>query len=147
MHTTRIHTQALCFITATILVAACGDNAQAPLIASNVEITEPVPGANMGAGYLTLTNNTPATISISQVVSDQYDAIEIHETVLEGGVARMRRVPELLIAANSSVTLERGGKHLMMTGPAGEGTTVSLKFFSGDTLLLRLDTPLTGRHN
>lgn len=125
-----------------ISFGACEKENRAPLLASSIEVTKPLSGMQMTAGYLTLTNNSSVTIDITKVLSDQYNAVEIHESTLDNGIARMRRVPVLRIAAGSSVTLERGGKHLMMIGPTGKDESVSLKFFSGDTLLLSIDTPL-----
>ena len=80
-------------------------------------------------------------MEITDVFSDQFDAVEIHESSLQNGISKMRRVSVLSIAAKSSVTLERGGKHLMLIGPTGNSATVSLSFFSGDTLLLSVDAP------
>lgn len=128
-----------------ISFGACEKENRAPLLASSIEVTKPLSGMQMTAGYLTLTNNSSVTIDITKVLSDQYNAVEIHESTLDNGIARMRRVPVLRIAAGSSVTLERGGKHLMMIGPTGNNKSVSLKFFSGDTLLLSVDAPLIAR--
>ena len=66
-----------------------------PLVAADVVITVPMPGALVSAGYLSLTNTTPETIRISHVVSPQFAAAEIHKSTLEDGVAKMRRIPEL----------------------------------------------------
>lgn len=95
----------------------------------------------MAAAYLTLTNNSSSMIEITHITSDQFDAVEIHESSLHDGISKMRRLSELRIAANASVTLAPGGKHLMLIGPAENRATVSLKFFSGNTLLLSVDTP------
>ena len=73
-----------------------------------------MPGQQMSAGYLSLTNNTGEAISISRVVSPQFEAVEMHESLLENGVAKMRRIPQLTVPPNSTVSLERGGKHLML---------------------------------
>lgn len=128
-----------------VVLSACEAKIPAPLVANDIEITSPLPGKSMSAGYLTLTNNSSAEIELTEVFSEQFDTVEIHESTLQDGIARMRRLPELRIAAGSSVSLERGGKHLMMIGPTGNDKSVSLKFFSGDTLLLSVDAPLIAR--
>ena len=51
-----------------LLVAACGAP-QPPLVASEVEITRPVPGRHMSAGFLVLTNNTDEDIRITVIAS------------------------------------------------------------------------------
>ncbi len=116
---------------------------QLPLVATDVVVTEPMPGTRMSAGYLSLTNNTPEDINISRVVSAQFASTEMHESTLEDGVAKMRRIPQLIVPGHSTVTLERGGKHLMLMRPTGAVDNVSLKFFDGDALVLRVDTRVT----
>lgn len=101
----------------------------------------------MSAGYFALTNNTDDMITISSVVSAEFESVEIHESLLENGVAKMRRIPELSIPARSTVTFERGGKHLMLQRPVGNAAQVSLKFLSGDTILLGIQAPISSRNN
>ncbi len=130
-----------------LFVAACGGAEQAPLIASDIVVTEPLPGRHMSAGYVSFTNNTSDAINITHVVSPEFEAVEMHESLVEDGVAKMRRIEELVIPANSSVSLQRGGKHLMLMRPTGALDTVSLGFYSGDTLLLNVNAPISRRSN
>ena len=39
-----------------LFLAACGGEARAPLVASDIVITEPMPGRHMSAGYISFTN-------------------------------------------------------------------------------------------
>jgi len=128
---------------AYLFLAACGGEAKPPLVATDIVITQPMPGRQMSAGYISLANNTNAAISITRVVSPDFEAVELHESLLEDGIAKMRRIEKLTIPANSSVTLERGGKHLMLMRPTGALETVSLGFYSGDTLLLEVNVPIS----
>jgi len=132
---------------ACLFLAACGGEAKAPLVASDIVITEPVPGRHMSAGYISLTNNTSDAINITHVMSPEFDAVEMHESLVENGIAKMRRIEVLTIPANSSVSLQRGGKHLMLMRPTGALETVSLSFHSGDTLLLNVSAPVSRRNN
>lgn len=118
---------------------------QLPLVTANVVITAPMPGTFMSAGYFSLTNTTPETIRITRVVSPQFALTEIHESTLEDGIAKMRRIPELVVPGNSTVTLERAGSHLMLMRPIGKVDNVSLKFFDGDALVLRVNTRVATR--
>lgn len=126
------------FIVATLILAACGAP-QPPLVASDVEITQPVPGRAMSAGFLVLTNNTQEDIRITRVTSPQFGAVEIHETRIEDGIARMRAIDALVVPARGSVTLERGGKHLMLMQARDLRGSVSLQLLSNDELLLDID--------
>ncbi len=110
----------------------------APLVATNVVVTRPMPGMKMSAGYLSLTNNTDAPMRITRVTSPQFGSVELHESTIEDGVARMRAIPELVVPPHGTTTLERGGKHLMLMKPGGDSDDVSLNFYDGDQLLLSI---------
>ena len=136
---------------ATVLIclvfSACGKEALPPLVVSDVVITMPMPGKSMSAGYLTITNNTRDTVTISHVESGEYDSVQIHESVLQDGIAKMQRLDELTIPAKSTIKLEPGGKHLMLMRPTDTSKQVSLNFYSEDTLLLGVMAPLSKRNN
>ena len=125
-------------IIAALLLAACGAP-QPPLVASDVEITKPVPGRHMSAGYLVLTNNTDEDILITGVTSPQFGAVEIHETTIDDGVARMRELDELVVPSRGSVKLERGGKHLMLMQAKDIGDSVSLQLLNDNAPVLHIE--------
>ena len=124
---------------AVVLVGACSTERDAPLVATEVVVTRPMPGMKMSAAYLTLTNNTDDAIRITRVASPQYESVQMHESIVEDGVARMRAIPALEIPARQKVTLQRGGKHLMLMRPTAPAEAVSLQFLDGDALLLSVD--------
>ena len=111
-----------------------------PLAISNLAVTPPVPGRGTSAAYFTLTNTGNLPIAISRVVSPQYENVEMHETRLENDIARMRRLESLRLEPGTSVTFERGGKHLMLMNPTGTADNVTLDFYSGADLLLSVNT-------
>lgn len=121
------------------LLGACGVGSRPPLVATEVVVTPPMPGTKMSAAYLSLTNNTNQTISISRVASLQYESVQLHESTIEDGVARMRAIQALSIPAGETIALRRGGKHLMLMRPTGPADTVSLQFFAGDDLILTVN--------
>ncbi len=125
-----------------LILGACNSEKQAPLVATDIVITATMPGGKMSAGYLSLHNNTRDAIRISHVTSPQFDAVEIHESSIDDGIAKMRRVPELLIPAGSTVSLQRGGLHLMLMRPTTHSDSVSLSFFDDTTLVLDVSAPL-----
>jgi hypothetical protein len=134
-------------LVACVYLGACSGDTVPPLIASNIEITQAIPGRKVSAGYLDLTNNTDIAISISSVVSPQFKSVEMHESLLENGVAKMRSIPGLSIPANSSLTLKRGGKHLMLMQHNGSAERITLNFLSGDTILLAVQASISVRNN
>ena len=143
----RSHRQTLvgCLI-AILLLVACSGEPKAPLVASGIVVTTSMPGGSMSAGYISLRNNTDIEIRISKITSPAFEKIEIHESTLEDGIAKMRRIEALSIPPNSSVTLENGGKHLMLMRPTTSTDTVSLSFYSDDTIILSVNAPITPRN-
>jgi hypothetical protein len=125
---------------AALLIGACGAEPQPPLVATELVVTRPMPGAGMSAAYLSLTNNTEATIRITRVTSAQFGSVQLHESILDNGIARMRAIPALEIPAGETLTLQRGGKHLMLMRPTGPADVVSLQFFDDENLVLSVDT-------
>ena len=124
-------------IAIALLLAACGEP-QPPLVASDVDITRPLPGRHVSAGYLVLSNTTSEDIRITRVTSPDFGNVQIHETKIEDGIARMHALQELIVPANGSVRLERGGKHLMLMRPDEIEDAVSLQLYSGDAPILTI---------
>ena len=67
----------------------------------------------------------------------------MHETIVEDGIARMREIPVLDIAAGETLAFERGGRHLMLMQPVGSPGTITLNFYSDDVLLLTVSAEFT----
>lgn len=132
----------LIFTFLSLFLFGCTADDPAPVVLEDIVITEPRPGANMSAGYLRISNNRSEPLAITRVESPQFGKIEIHETTTIDGVSRMRPLPALEVPANGSVVLERGGKHLMLMRPGDDLSRVSLDFYSGDELLLSVDTEI-----
>ena len=121
---------------ATCFIAACSAEHEAPLVATDVVVLQPVPGSAMRAGYLSLTNNSDELMTIDRVASPQFSSVEMHETLIEDGIARMRPIDEIALAPGQTVRFERGAKHLMLMQAVGDAATVTLQFYAADSLLL-----------
>lgn len=94
----------------------------------------------MSAGFMLLTNNSGVPVEITRVTSPQFETVEMHETVIENDIARMRALGSLALASGESVVFERGGKHLMLMKPIGEFDSVTLNLHSNDQLVLTVST-------
>ena len=71
-------------------------------------------GMSMGVAYLVITNNgklPDALVAASTLLAAR---VEFHQTTFTDGMARMRPLPEILIAPGQSVKVEPGGIHLML---------------------------------
>jgi copper(I)-binding protein len=75
------------------------------------------PGATALAGYGVLRNTGAESLQVSTVSSPAFGRVEIHETSIVDGVARMRRIDQLEIPAHGEVRLEPSGKHIMLLDP------------------------------
>jgi copper(I)-binding protein len=126
------------FILLAIVAALPGCERQdvPPIVATNVVVTAPASGMPMAAGYLDISNHSGTTLRITDVSSPDYASVEMHETVVEDDVARMRAIPVLEIEDGGTVIFEPGGKHLMLMRPVGTPDTITLNFYSDEVLLL-----------
>jgi copper(I)-binding protein len=97
----------------------------------------------MSAGYLTFTNNSAQSITLTHVTSPQFGAVEMHESVVEDGMARMYPLGDLTILAGTTVQFEPGGKHLMLMRPVGEFESVTLEFHADNAVILTLNVALS----
>lgn len=141
-------------IIAILFMSACGPQAPPPAPSvTDAWIRETPPGSAMTAGYLTLNNPAGRAIDIVGVESDDFGSIELHTTVTEDGVAKMRREESVTVPPESKVVFEPGGRHLMMFDPARPlpaGETVSLTIILSDGSRVHGEAAVTrdgsGRH-
>jgi periplasmic copper chaperone A len=73
-------------------------------------------GATVGAGYLTITNKGTESDRLIGGSLAPAARFEVHTTVTEGGVAKMRQVKGLEIKPGETVELKPGGMHVMFMG-------------------------------
>ncbi|WP_232373774.1 copper chaperone PCu(A)C [Leptospira chreensis] len=78
----------------------------------------PVPEvAKTAAVYGEIQNPYPVDVEINAVVSNGYQTVDFHETVLEetSGIVRMRKMDyPIKLKRNDTILLTRSGKHLML---------------------------------
>lgn len=83
--------------------------------------------ATTGAGYMTVKNSGTDADRLIAVETSGAAKAEIHQSINENGVAKMRPVAGIEIPAGGSVELKSGGYHLMLIGlkePLAEGMRV-----------------------
>ena len=107
--------------------------------ASEAVIRETIPGTTISSAYLTLRNADEKTLTLSTVTSTISDRIEIHDHLLEDGMMKMRQRDAIVIPANSTVTLQPGGLHLMVFNlieplTVHDQVTFTLHFLGGKAL-------------
>lgn len=76
------------------------------------------PGATVAGGFMILVNPTAQDDRLLRVDSPEAARVELHETRSEGGVMRMRALPDgLVVPAHGQVQLKPGSYHLMFIQP------------------------------
>ena len=121
------------------LLAACTDREGPPLEVTDIRVFAPLPGSDAGVAYLTLSNRGGDAIVVGSAQSPEFERVEIHETALNDGIASMRRVDSLTVAAGESAVFTPGGLHLMLIGPraaAKPGQAVTLEIEHDHGLLV-----------
>lgn len=85
-------------------------------------------GATVGGGYLRITNTGATPDRLVGGTTDVAKRFELHEMSMDGGVMRMRALPNgIEIAPGATVELKPGGYHVMfldLAKPLAKGDTV-----------------------
>ena len=88
------------------------------------------PGIAMGAVYLVIDNGGRKSDRLLKLRTPVAAQAEVHRTEVLDGVARMREVAVLHVAAGERIAFEPGGHHVMLTGlrqPLVEGQVFELE--------------------
>lgn len=121
------------------LLSSCTQEQKDSITIQNAWVREAPPNASAMAGYLTITNSTQQDRILTFAKSKQFNAVEMHRTVIKDGVAKMRRHEEILIPAGESLQFKPGDFHLMLMSPKSElkendEVTVTLCILKDDTI-------------
>lgn len=117
-----------CLFILALSLVGCAPSEEPPTV-TGAWVRAAPPSAGMTAGYLTLTNPGDRPLTLTTVRSPAFDSIELHTTIMEDGVAKMREEKDVQVPPKGSVAFEPGGRHLMMFGarrPLTVGETVTL---------------------
>ncbi len=131
-----------------ITVAGCGESGP-PLVVSNIVVTAPLPGRANTVAYMTIRNQSGETILLHEFSSPQFASIEMHETSIRDGVARMQRIGPITVDTDASVDFAPGARHLMLLDPLRgliPGAVVAIEIHYDNGGLLIVEAPLTTRH-
>lgn len=103
------------------------------------------PGAPVGGGYLTITNNGATADRLLSASSPAAGAVSLHEMKMQGDVMKMRDLADGIdIPAGGTVTLTPSGLHMMfehLHGGFVQGKTVpvTLTFQKAGAITVKLD--------
>lgn len=125
----------LLFAAAMPAVAAAPSSGCLPVV-EDAWIRMPPANLPMMAGYARIVNRCDAAVAIVSADSAAFADTSLHQTLVEGGISRMRATPSLAIPAGGSVILAPGGFHLMLMQPklalqAGQHLTINFVLQDG----------------
>ncbi len=133
----NIHYRKIAIFFTLLFVMINNVYANSAISVSNGYVKASIPGSEVTASYMTISNTSDNAITLQKVSSVISDRIEIHEHSMDDGMMRMREVGEITIKANSEVVLQPSGLHLMIFSLKQQITekdaiTLTL-YFSNDT--------------
>lgn len=116
---------------------------------SDAWIRETPPTAAVAGGYVTL--SATSSDRLVSVETDAAEAVEIHAMSHDGGMMRMRELPDGIdLPPGANVVLRPGGNHLMFINPvepmrAGQTIEATLQFAHAPTKTVMFEVrPLAG---
>lgn len=122
-------------VAALLLLASCSPDSGNPQIEiSDAWVRPTVSSGQMSAGYAVIANKGSGADRLVGVSSDVAARITLHESSNDGGIARMRPLPDgIAVEGGDTAMLTPGGNHLMLEGlkrplAAGESIEVKLRF-------------------
>jgi len=130
----------LLFILA-ILLTGCDSLKSNGITFNDLTIYAPRAGSRVTAGFTNIINKSADAVTITSISSPQFNSVEIHETAIINGVARMVKIEALTIPEHQSVALKPGGKHLMLIDPKkfiteGEEINLIIELSRNETVTL-----------
>jgi periplasmic copper chaperone A len=111
-----------------------------------VNVTAPaalVPTATSGIVYFAIMNHGPTADALVSVSTTRAKSATLHESFLEGDIAKMRDLERIDVPPGGFVELKQGGRHVMLTGLAaplkqGEEVQLELMFEKAGKLQLKV---------
>jgi hypothetical protein len=128
------------------LAAACGGSDRAAVAVRPLDVhgawVRPADSGLVSAAYLVIVNRDTAPVTFIGATSALAESVSLHETMQMGDMVHMMPLDSAqVIAANDSLVLAEGGKHLMLTGlrrrvAAGDSVPITLSFAGNKVLVL-----------
>ena len=134
-----------------LLLAACGGSETEPASACDAIVVSDgfvrVPPGDSTAFYATIRNTGKTDITLDGVSSDFAADHALHESVMEGGLMKMRPIEggRIALPAGGEITFAPGGQHVMIMGierPLEVGDTVSITLHFSGGCLETVDVPV-----
>lgn len=124
-----------------ILLTGCDSLKSNGITFNDLTVYAPRAGSRVTAGFTNIINKSADAVTITSISSPQFNIVEIHETAIINGVARMVKIEALTIPEHQSIALKPGGKHLMLIDPKkfiteGEEINLIIELSRNETVTL-----------
>jgi len=129
-----------------LTAAACGGSDTAAVAVRPLDVhgawARPADSGLVSAAYLVIVNRDTAPVTFLGASSPMAESVSLHETMEMAGMVHMMPLDSAqVIAANDSLVLAEGGKHLMVTGlrrkvAPGDSLPLTLSFADNKTIVL-----------
>lgn len=93
------------------------ENTAQSLIFTQAWVKQAPPGARSLAAYAIINNNGDSDIKIMSVTASGFSSAMLHRSKLDGDIAMMEHLTNLIIPAGQKMTLEPGAMHVMLMMP------------------------------
>lgn len=126
-------------LTTAFLLGACG--AKEGIEVSDAWARTSTQGMN-GAVYFVIENHNAETDELIGAASGVAEAVEVHESRMEGDMMMMNRVESVALEPAAKVEFKPGGYHVMLIGlkqdlNAGDEIEVTLQFRDSPNILVK----------
>jgi copper(I)-binding protein len=119
---------------ATLVLGACTFAAHAEVTVKDAWVRGTVPAQKSTGAFATLTSTEDAKLVGAK--SPAAKVVEVHESMIHGGMAHMQAVESVALPAGQAVQLKPGSYHVMLIGltkPIQAGEKVPITFEIEDT--------------
>ncbi|MEE2694816.1 MAG: copper chaperone PCu(A)C [Pseudomonadota bacterium] len=99
-------------------------------------------GQNASSVYVSIFNNTDKDFIIKSLSTDIAENSEIHNTIIENDIMKMKKIDNLKISKQSQIFFQPGGTHIMLKGlkeRLKDGSSFSIRFFMDDQSVKEVD--------
>ena len=124
------------------VLASAHETAKQGIFIDHPWIRATAANAPMSAGYLKITNGSMSADKLVGASADFAEIVEIHQTIKDGDVSKMRALPDgLEIGEEAEFIFEPGGLHLMFRGlqrqmVVGETYQVEMRFENAGMIMV-----------
>lgn len=87
------------------------------LVVRDAVIPEKPPSVTVMGGFMSIENPSGKEIRIVKISSNQFDHVEMHQTMIKDNLAKMVKQDALIVPAKGKLKLKRGSYHLMLFNP------------------------------